>query len=69
MTKNAKLLLIFGGIATLVLFGRFIYYNIVVPAPFREELKACLLDARSLEIEKEVKAAENTCFRTYPHFL
>ena len=58
-----------GIIVFLILSGRFVYYNVVVPTPFREELKACLLEAHSQEIEIEAKAAENTCFRTYPHFL
>ena len=58
-----------GIIVFVILSGRFVYYNVVVPAPFMEGLKSCLLDARSQEIRGEVKAAENTCFRTYANFF
>ena len=49
-------------------FGLFFYNNVIVPAPFREQLAACLEHARTLETDKDVNAAENVCFRTYPHF-
>ncbi|MCH8050359.1 hypothetical protein IIB51_03100 [Patescibacteria group bacterium] len=67
--KRSKNVIVWAGIVVfLMLFGRFVYYNIVVPWPYREQLRLCLEDARSLEIEAEVKEAENICFRTYPHF-
>jgi len=53
---------------TLVFVARFIYWNVVVPFPYRHELEACLEEARSLSTESEIDAAENICFRTYPHF-
>lgn len=49
------------------LFGRFVYYNIIVPWPYRHELKACIEKADSLEGE-ERDIAQNICFRTHPHF-
>ena len=52
-----------------VMLGRFIYYNVVVPWPYREELRACLDEAKTLEVELAVDEARNVCFRTYPHFL
>lgn len=61
---------IMGALITLflILFGRFIYYNIIIPWPFRHELRACLQAADILSVT-ERDAARNTCFRTYPHFL
>jgi hypothetical protein len=48
-----------------VMVGRFVFYNIVVPWPYRHELNACLEQARSAQ---DAMAAKNQCFRTYPHF-
>jgi len=56
------------GVLFLLLLGQFIYYNVIIPWPYRYELKSCLNEARSLEAQSEIKSAENICFRTYPHF-
>ena len=68
MSKEKKLYLAVGIVLLTVLGSVFVYNNIILPAPFKEELKACLSEARSLENEKERDSAENICFRTYPHF-
>ena len=52
----------------LVLVANFFYWNVVVPFPYRHELKTCLESARALSVEADVESAENRCFRTYPHF-
>ncbi|HEX9608642.1 MAG TPA: hypothetical protein VGA06_00300 [Candidatus Paceibacterota bacterium] len=63
--------IVIGLVIALVLFGtgRFIYQNIIVPWPYRDELNACLKDARALDSKTLSEAAENSCFQTYPHFL
>ncbi len=68
MSKNRKTALIVGAAVFLVLFGIFIYNNIIVPWPYRQELKACIENAEAQQTEAEIYAARNTCFRTYPHF-
>ena len=66
---SVQLKIIAGIVIPLLLFllGKFIYYNIIIPKPYRDELRSCLHEARALGNE-EKKKAENTCFRTYPHF-
>ena len=66
ITTKILVILLLG--VTLMLIGRFIYYNIIIPEPYREELKTCLVKARTLETKEKTEAAENICFRTYPHF-
>jgi len=63
-----KILISAGTITLMVLSGMFVYNNIIVPWPYREELKSCLVQARSLEGEEERRSEEFICFRTYPHF-
>ena len=67
--RNTKSIALGVGILLVLFFaGRFFYFNIIVPWPYREELKACLSEARALESEEAVNAAENRCFDMYPHF-
>lgn len=68
MTFMKKVLFGTGVVIFLMLAGRFIYYNIIMPWPYRHELKACLSKANEKNIKQEIKAARNICFRTYPHF-
>jgi len=49
--------------------GRFIYRNVIVPWPYRHELRACLDKAKQTETKDLEKYERNICFRTYPHFL
>lgn len=49
--------------------GRFVYYNVIVPWPYPDDLKSCLEDARSLDTQDEMNEAEANCFSTYPQFL
>ena len=63
-----KLLIAIGMFMLVAFGGIFVYNNIIVLAPFREELKLCLVQARSLEDEEERRSEEFICFRTYPHF-
>ena len=46
----------------------FIINNVIIPWPYREELQACLKDARALVLQEEIEKAEDVCFQTYPHF-
>jgi len=71
MIKPTTKYFIYGTIFGVFLFqvGIFFYFNVIVPYPYRHELKACLVEARSLNTEGEIETAENICFRTYPHFL
>lgn len=68
MTKIQKYTLCAGGLVFAAIAGNFFYNNVIVPWPYREELHNCLSQARSLEDKEERDEAENTCFRTYPHF-
>jgi len=68
MTSRKKMLIWILGAVFLALAINFIYINIIIPAPFRAELAACLDEARALTSETEIDSAENICFRTYPHF-
>lgn len=63
-----KLLLAAGVAMVIMLIGNFVYNNIIVPAPFREKLKNCLVQSRSLESVEERDSEKFICFRTYPHF-
>lgn len=67
--KNTKSVVL-GVVVLLALYfaGRFVYFNVIVAWPYREELKECLSEARSLDNKQETEAAENRCFNTYPHF-
>jgi hypothetical protein len=48
--------------------GRFIYVNIILPSPFRNELEICLNNSQKLEDSMTVKIAEDLCYAVYPHF-
>jgi len=66
---NQKKFIIIAGVALFLIFGGvFTYNNIIVPWPYREELKACLADAANEPSEELTDAKRNQCFRTYPHF-
>lgn len=69
MTKTQKGTLGVGGFAFTAAISGFLYNNVIVPWPYREQLHSCLSQARSLEDKEERDEAENICFRTYPHFL
>ena len=62
--------IVVGFIVAVVLFGigRFTYVNIIVPLPYRDDLRACLKEARALDSKESSEEAENTCLRMYPHF-
>ena len=68
MTKKKKIAIGVTIIFLIALFARFVYYNIIVPWPYREGLDACLEKAESKETDAEIFAARNICFRKYPHF-
>lgn len=66
---NQKKFIIAAGIVLFLTFGGvFVYNNIIVPWPYRDELKACLADSENDLSEELTDAARNQCFRTYPHF-
>jgi len=67
--SNKKAIFLSLSVLFFLLLGQFIYYNVVVPWPYRHELKACLEKARFMENQLKIEKAENICFRTYPHFL
>ena len=67
ITKKGFVILILVAIISVAL-GRFTYFNFIEPYPYRHELKSCLEQARVLDTEAEMKAAEDQCFRIYPHF-
>ncbi|MFQ5662012.1 MAG: hypothetical protein ACE5F2_02045 [Candidatus Paceibacteria bacterium] len=48
--------------------GRFIYANIILPSPFRNELETCLNNSQKLNDSMAVKIAEQLCYDVYPHF-
>lgn len=68
MSAQLKILIGIAVVLFLFLLGKFIYYNIIIPEPYREELRVCLLEARTLENVEKIEKAESACFRTYPHF-
>ncbi len=61
-------------IVLIVIFGvsliaKFFYYNLVVPWPYRHELKNCLQQADNQPTTEAIDLARYRCFRTFPHFL
>ncbi|HJO90025.1 MAG: hypothetical protein QGH85_00870 [Candidatus Pacebacteria bacterium] len=48
--------------------GQFVYINIILPSPFRNELKTCINNSQKLNDSMAVKIAEELCFDVYPHF-
>ena len=67
---NTAKRVVFGAIFAVffMMFGVFVYGNIIIPWPYRHELKACLETARALPTQEEIDFEENKCFRTIPHF-
>ena len=65
--KKHKVIVAIVLVIVLILAARFTYNNVLVPWPYREELKACLGEARSMEDIRTIEMAEDECFRTYPH--
>lgn len=57
-----------GGLFFIILVIQFIYNNIIIPEPYRAELKICLEQARQHQDQEKVDEEENKCFRRYPHF-
>lgn len=51
------------------LAARFFYHNVIIPWPYRGQLRGCLDDAKNRATEAERYSARNSCFYTYPHFL
>lgn len=66
--NQKKLIAAAATVLFLVFAGIFVYSNIIVPWPYREELKTCLSDAEDQPSEQLIDSARNQCFRTYPHF-
>ena len=48
--------------------GQFVYINIILPSPFRNELKTCINNSQKLNDSMAVKIAEELCFDVYAHF-
>ena len=48
--------------------GSFVYNNIIVPWPYRHELRSCLDTAKEKQTKNEVEYARNICFRAYSPF-
>lgn len=71
--KITKALIIILIILILISFiglaARFFYHNVIIPWPYRDELRGCLDDAKYRATETERYSARNDCFRIYPHFL
>jgi len=65
---HKDILIILLAIPFAFLVGMFIYNNIIVPWPYRHDLKACLEAAQTIENETFSAYERNICFRTYPHF-
>jgi len=55
-------------LAFIAFAGRFVYANIIMPSPFKNELKVCLENSRKLNDPLAVEIAENLCLDVYPHF-
>jgi hypothetical protein len=68
MDSTGKITIGLLAVLLFVVAGQFVYHNIIVPWPHRDELQACLESARALAHQTDIAEAENTCFRTYPHF-
>lgn len=68
MSKRKKIVLGLLAVAVLALASQFVYYNVIVPWPYRHELQACLEEANNQQNEQAVEEARDKCFRTYPHF-
>jgi hypothetical protein len=65
--KRMAVIVLVGGVSAILL--GFLLENVILPWPYRRNLKACLTQARTLE-DSELSAFEvDWCFRTYPHFL
>lgn len=48
--------------------SQFIYVNIILPSPFRNELETCINNSQKLSDSMAVKIAEELCLDVYPHF-
>ena len=48
--------------------SQFVYVNIILPSPFRNELETCLSNSQKLDDSMAVKIAEQLCLDVYPHF-
>ena len=56
-------------ISGILVCAKFFYHNVMVPWPYRHELKNCLREAENKSTVEEMDFSRYQCFRTYPHFL
>src|SRR5688572_1572550 len=64
--RNEMILLAVACSFLLLLAGWFVYQNVVLPWPYRDELKVCLDEAKQQPSEQQIEAERDHCFRTYP---
>ena len=66
--KKHKFIAVIVLIVFIYLAAQFVYINIIVPWPYRQELKTCINKAKQFPTKSQVEEARYKCFRTYPHF-
>ncbi len=67
--RKVKRLIKIAIILTFIAFaGRFVYANIILPSPFRNELETCFKNSEKLKDPMEVSIAKSLCLDVYPHF-
>ncbi|MBT3282695.1 hypothetical protein HON59_02730 [bacterium] len=68
MESIIKLAKIAAVLILVTLVGQFVYINIILPSPFRNELKTCIENSQHLADPLAVEIAEGLCLDVYPHF-
>jgi len=68
MESIIKLAKIAAVLILVTLVGQFVYINIILPSPFRNELKICIENSQRLADPLAVEIAEGLCLDVYPHF-
>lgn len=68
MESIIKLAKITAVLVLVTFVGQFVYINIILPSPFRNELETCIKNSQHLDDPLMVEIAEGLCLDVYPHF-